>query len=368
MKLCVIDVIGAHYRLNIFRRISNVWETTWIFGKANNGINQLTDSSLSNIHFVKNITISGTPLYFQTKVISQLFKKDIGAFLVNGEPFCISTWGLLILRPIFARNKKIYLWSHGWYGREGNIKKWIKRLFSGLATGTFLYGNYAKNIATLQGNNPNKLWVIHNSLDYDTHVILRNSLQNSDIFRLHFKNPNPTLIFIGRLTRIKKLDFLIRAVAILRDKGLNFNIVFVGDGQERGQLQKLSNSLRVPTWFYGECHDEKQNAELIYNADLCVSPGNVGLTAIHALTFGTPVITHDDFTMQMPEFEAIKSGVTGSFFSRNNIESLAFEIQNWYDTHPDREKVRLECFREVDSLWNPAYQISILQNHITVDK
>lgn len=37
-------------------------------------------------------------------------------------------------------------------------------------------------------------------------------------------------------------------------------------------------------WFYGSCYDEQTNAELIYNADMCVAPGNVGLTAIHAMT------------------------------------------------------------------------------------
>lgn len=68
-------------------------------------------------------------------------------------------------------------------------------------------------------------------------------------------------------------------------------------------------------WFYGSCYDEQTNAELIYNADMCVAPGNVGLTAIHAMTFGCPVITHSDFKWQMPEFEAIHPGKTGDFSS-----------------------------------------------------
>lgn len=55
------------------------------------------------------------------------------------------------------------------------------------------------------------------------------------------------------------------------------------------------------------------NAEFIYNADLCVSPGNVGLTAMHSLVFGCPVITHNCFEWQMPEFEAIQPGITGDF-------------------------------------------------------
>lgn len=79
------------------------------------------------------------------------------------------------------------------------------------------------------------------------------------------------------------------------------------------QQQVKSYNLANNIWFYGACYDEIKNAALIYNADLCVSPGNVGLTAMHSMVFGTPVITHNDFKWQMPEFEAIEPGKTGDF-------------------------------------------------------
>lgn len=80
-------------------------------------------------------------------------------------------------------------------------------------------------------------------------------------------------------------------------------------------------------WFYGACYDEKQIAEFLYNADLCVSPGNVGLNAMHAMTFGCPVIRHSNMVAQMPEVEAIEDGLTGTYFEENNIESLAQSIK-----------------------------------------
>ena len=74
--------------------------------------------------------------------------------------------------------------------------------------------------------------------------------------------------------------------------------------------------------FFGPCYDEFEIGMLIYNAALCVSPGNVGLTAIHSLSYGTPVISHNDFKHQMPEFEAIVPGETGAFFIANDLNSL----------------------------------------------
>lgn len=115
-------------------------------------------------------------------------------------------------------------------------------------------------------------------------------------------------------------------------------------------------------WFYGACYDEKPNAELIYNADLCVAPGNVGLTAMHTMVFGTPVISHNDFKWQMPEFEAIHPNETGDFFEYKNTESLASTISNWFSVHKsDRAEVRRFCYHEIDTQWNPNFQIKVIR-------
>ncbi len=117
-------------------------------------------------------------------------------------------------------------------------------------------------------------------------------------------------------------------------------------------------------WFYGACYDEKQIAEFLYNADLCVSPGNVGLTAMHAMMFGCPVISHDNFPMQMPEFEAIEVGNTGAFFKENDVDNLAETINNWIKTCSDRESVRKSCFKVIDEKYNPHVQLETLRTTI----
>ena len=113
-------------------------------------------------------------------------------------------------------------------------------------------------------------------------------------------------------------------------------------------------------WFYGACYDELENATLLYNADLCVSPGNVGLTAMHALTFGTPVITHNNFPMQMPEYEAVINGKTGMFFSYNDVNNLAQTINKWMTTSKSRDEIRESCYNVIDDKYNPHKQIDIL--------
>ena len=174
-------------------------------------------------------------------------------------------------------------------------------------------------------------------------------------------------MFIGRLTPVKQLDMIIDAANILREKGQKYNIVYVGDGPEREKVESKAKELNLTkqVWLYGACYDEKQNAELIYNADLCVAPGNIGLTAMHSLVFGTPALTHNDFKWQMPEFEAIKEGITGCFFERNNVESLAESISKWFEDNKDRRlDVRLACYKEIDENWTPEYELNVLKKVI----
>ena len=362
-KLCVIYNMAAKYRAPIFQLMDVEMDIDWYFGEPIGDIKGLEPETLKNATIIKRKTWKG--LIWQKGVLKHLRSQDYDKYLMLGEPFTLSTWAFMLLKKIIAPNKKIYLWSHGWYGREGFVKKWIKRIYFGLSDGNFLYGNYAREVAIQQGNNPDKFWVIHNSLDYDKHKKLRESISISSIYRDYFGNDNPTLIFIGRLTKIKKLNQIIEAVAQLKMKNECYNIIFIGDGKESDYLKKLSTKLDIPVWFYGSCYDEAKNAELIYNADLCVSPGNVGLTAIHTMTFGTPVLTHSNFPNQMPEFEAIHDGKTGAFFTENSVESLASGISGWFSaTNYSRENIRHNCQEEIDNYWTPQFQLEVLRQKL----
>jgi glycosyltransferase involved in cell wall biosynthesis len=53
----------------------------------------------------------------------------------------------------------------------------------------------------------------------------------------------PTIGFVGNLVRWQGLDLLIRAVAALQEGGIEYNLVIVGDGPQRGEWEDLAASL-----------------------------------------------------------------------------------------------------------------------------
>lgn len=363
MRLCLIYSSALHYREGIFRLMDSEMQCDYVFGASQHGIRQM-DTSLLRGHVTVVDTIEWRGWNWQPRVVSQLWR-GYDAYILLGDTRGLATWLFAILARIFCPRKRVFFWSHGWYGKETRLERLVKKLFYRLPSGgTFLYGDYARRLMVAEGFRPDRLFVIHNSLDYDRQVTLRPRQSASEIYETHFGNHCPNLIFVGRLTPVKRLDMLLAAMAICRDEGLLLNLTLIGEGDQLENLHHQTTTLGLEgaVWFYGACYDEVTNARLIHAADVCVSPGNVGLTAIHSMTYGTPVITHDDFPHQMPEFEAIREGITGTFFRAGDVHSLASSIQHWLTSQEGRrEEVRQACYHEIDTGWTPKFQMEVIR-------
>lgn len=354
-EVCLIYNFAQHYRQAIFSKLDQTLLCDFYFGNKMGDVKKMDYSILSgNVTEVENVILFKPPFYWQKGVLKTIFK-PYKFYIVLGEYYCLSTW-LLLIFALFSR-KKVFLWTHGWYGNEGVVKTVVKKLFYGLSDKLLLYGNYAKQLMVSKGFREENMIVIYNSLDYEAQLKIRGNLKAENLFFQRFGNNDPTLIFIGRLTKVKKLYQLIEAHSILFNRGVKTNLLLVGDGEARHDLEtSLDKELVERIWFYGASYNEHENAELLYNADLCISPGNVGLTAIHSLMYGTPVITHSDLTMQMPEAEAIKDGISGRFFEKDNVKELSVVIEDWLQSKRDRDLVRSDCFKIIDEFYNPNYQ------------
>lgn len=365
-KLCLIYNIPSLYRESIYKMIDQNYDCDWYFGSTTSGIREMNTNVLKN---VKRYKILGNTekVFWNVGMLKLLFKKEYQTYFMLFETRCLTTWVFFWLAFLFFKDKKFYIWTHGWYGKETGIEAKMKMWVYRHVTGIFVYGERAKKLLEEQGISPKKIFAIHNSLDYDKQKIIRESLKPSLVYFEHFGNNAPVIIFIGRLTKVKQLDLLVDALAELKERGELYNLVFIGDGVEGNNLQKKVHSLGISdqVWFYGASYDEKINAELIFNADLCVAPGNIGLTAMHVLMFGCPAISHNDFKWQMPEFEAIQDGKTGTFFQRGNKESLVSVISKWFSVNGNkRDRVRKTCYTEIDERWNPLYQINLIKEKL----
>ena len=364
IKILVVYHYFPHYRLPVLKALSNQenvdLEYTFLSGStADIPINILMKADFTGLNFisVKNRWFFGKILW-QTKVLWYSISNQYDCVVYLGNPNFTTTW----LGAFFARviGKPVLFWTHGFLKTKSFSDK-IRKIFFRIPNALLLYGNKAKDNLISRGFNVDRLFVIYNSLDFENQIKVRNNIKPTSIYKNYFKNDYPVILYIGRLQKVKKIDLLIKSVNKLNDRGTNCNLIIIGEKAEELSFLNTLIKNRSNIWLYGSCYDENKIGELIFNASTCVSPGNVGLTALHSLVYGTPIITHDNFCNQMPEFEAITDGLSGTFFKEDSIESLCLNIEKWIGfSDQKRELVRNNCYKIIDERYNPYVQIAIL--------
>lgn len=375
-KVFFFTNIAPHYRTSLWRQLlhNNHWETHFFYGLNPYSDIQSIDfrhkqflSHSNCLHKTKNVWLKRKVLIWQKGILRRCLTEQFDQAIFLGEMYCFSTWLAAIVCRM--RGIQVSFWGHGLYGGEGKLKLLLRKTFYKLAHKHLLYERRAKALMINQNFSKDKLYVVFNSLAYETHKMLRQKLRMSEKKEAlkFFKQPSlPTLVFIGRLTKVKKIDLLVKAANKLNKTSPLFNLLIIGDGSEKMQLAALSSKGILQGWIHytGPVYDENIIGKYLYHSDLCISPGNVGLTAIHSLSLGTPVATHNNSNNQMPEVEAIKDEYNGFLFQENDIEDLMQKIVAWQDTHTNREAIRDQCYEIIDTYYNPNYQLTVFDKLI----
>lgn len=362
-KIACIFNYAPHYRKSIFQLMAREFDCDFYFGKNLPHGEQLKKMDLTSLPgFKKESKVFSFRWTWQCGVVRQALRPyDI--YILTGS---LSLSNLIFMLTAKLFNKKVLLWAHGLsIFRQGRTP--IGRLFFKAADGYFLYSNFGKNILIKYGVSENKLYVVYNSLDYDKQLEVRNRLVSENIYKDKFKNEDPVIIFSGRLLLNKKIKMILETQKLLLSR-CPFNLIIVGDGPRQKYLESKADELKLTdrVWFYGPCYEEQDLGRLFFNAAITVSPGNVGLTAIHSLMYGTPIITHNNRWSQMPEVEAIKEKETGLLFKEDDVSDLAEKVSFWIINFKDRDSVRKKCYEIVDKYYNPYYQIKVMKQALEV--
>jgi glycosyltransferase involved in cell wall biosynthesis len=365
--------IAPLYSRPLWLKLSNSSNVEYVFYSSRKGYSGIKTIDISeskyikndaqfNWLFLKNIYIRNI-LFYQIGAAYKCLTTNYCAYIFNAEAQCISNWFAAIICRL--RKKPVMFWGHGLHGNEKRMKKSVQLFFYRLADYHLIYGNRSRLLMIKSGFNPEILYTVYNSLDFEAHIELYASRNLNDLekFKKNLfpeSSINPVVIFIGRLTKEKKIHYLLQAINLCKSRDIRINCLIVGGGTESDSLKKLSLSLGLEksVCFFGPSYDEKINAQMIMIADCCVSPGNVGLTAIHSMSLGTPVITHGNLSNQGPEAEAIIEKKTGLLFDENNVQSLSATIENLI-FNIKKSSMEANCIEHIKEFWNPINQASI---------
>jgi 1,2-diacylglycerol 3-alpha-glucosyltransferase len=368
IRVALFKNIIAHYRQALLRELENIPALDFhLFADARPGDHAIPVVDLAahaKFHATRCRQIFRAT--WQGGAVSEAAFGRFDVYVFMGDASWLSTWVAAFVAR--ARGRRVLFWTHGWTRRDRGLKRLVRLLFYRLATGLLLYGEHAKRIGIDSGFDPRRLHVMFNSLDFDHQQTVRADISTVDVGNLRRQlfgaGNGPVVMATARLTSVKRFDLLIRACALAQATHPDLRLLIVGDGPEKPALERLAAEYAVAVAFVGSCYDEVTLARYFACATVTVSPGNVGLTCVHSMGYGVPVITHDDPEQQMPEFEAIVPGVTGSLVQKDSVEALAAAIIDWTATPGVSERTRAACLDVIRERYHPRVQARLISEAV----
>lgn len=185
----------------------------------------------------------------------------------------------------------------------------------------------AFNRSYLAGFAPSQAYKIH---------VVRNVLSWAPESEAEVSMTSPVrLVAVGRFVETKGFDVLIRAMALLRDQGVETRLNLVGSGSLEAEYRSLAQELGVADridWPGFVSHDNLRRCFL--EADLFVMPSKIrengdrdGLPTVimEALMHRVPTIATDVGGIR----EVVENEVTGLLVPQNAVEPLAQAIKRF---------------------------------------
>ncbi len=143
---------------------------------------------------------------------------------------------------------------------------------------------------------------------------------------LGFESETPVMLFSGKLISVKRPMDLLRALEQVSKK-VDCGLVFLGDGQLRGQLQAYARERGLANVRFVGFKNQTEIAPYFAMSDVFVLPSGFepwGLVVNEALCFGLPVIASDKVGATG---DLVQPGVNGFIYPAGNVAALAARLE-----------------------------------------
>lgn len=285
--------------------------------------NSLSLEIIDNIRIVRQGHPDARFLFSSVHFFAFLF------YLKNSSKFDVvidEIHGIPFFTPLYVRTKKVVLicevagdlWPRMFGPFFGLIGRLIEKFYL-----NFVY----KNATFLTISNSTKEELIKEGVRGPI-TVLPMGLSVPEKINIPAKEKNPTLIYVGRLTKSKGIEDAILATKIISKKYTSIDFWVVGSGEKEYEeyLKKMAkkNSVESKIKFFGFV-PEKRKFELMARAHVLVAPSmkeGWGLTVPEGGRVQTPAVGYNVEGLR----EVIIDNKTGYLASPGNFRDLADKI------------------------------------------
>ena len=186
-------------------------------------------------------------------------------------------------------------------------------------------------------------------ITYDYEELYKKKMQNAS------SAGAVTVLWEGRMIKLKRADLLIKAVHDIRSEGHDLRLHLIGDGDQKDALIRLTERLGLKdiVTFEGFLDPDEARARMS-DAQIYVMTSNFyegwGSVIYEALNAGCAVIA--SHACGATPF-LVKHGVTGLVFSSGDAKSLADKLKRLITDEKLRHDLGKNAYEQMESLWNP---------------
>lgn len=166
--------------------------------------------------------------------------------------------------------------------------------------------------------------------------------------RFDIADKKNVLLFVGRLTKVKNIFFIVEVLKVLKERNFPFHMLMVGDGPDGKQLKKraTANGLKDDITFTGGVYDKKLLQGLYLRSDLFLFPSCYDVSSIAQIEAAAQNLC-GLFVKGSVTSCTIEDNVNG-FLCDENVDAFADRIEEIFS---DREKLKLASDQAYKTLY-----------------
>ena len=174
---------------------------------------------------------------------------------------------------------------------EGKIRMWLYRLTDRLSDlNTNVSEEATSYFISQKAFSPSKTITVYNGVDLSKYT--KKDVQQRETIRKRYSISVDEFLFlnIGRLTKAKDQETLIKAFALLCNKGISSKLMIVGKGEEENSLRQLISNLAI---------SDKCILAGVHN-NVCQFYSSADCFVLSSLWEGFPMVLIEAMSMELP--------------------------------------------------------------------
>lgn len=170
--------------------------------------------------------------------------------------------------------------------------------------------------------------------------------------KYNISNDEKVFLFVGRINILKNVLFIVDSLKILKNKGFNFKMLYVGNGQDEDKLKERIEELQLydEVLLCGRITDRELMKKIYARADLFLFPSLYdasSLVQVEAASQHTPTI----FIEGAATAATVTNNVNG-IIAKNSIDDYANQIEKMITDNEFYKKISEGTFRDLYKSWD----------------